>query len=116
MEDSGWVNVQMGNNIALYDSASVMQVRRIGKVVHMRGTLKNLASFQEHASFLIIPAGFRPSKSETRKLPATGTLSYTLWIKANGVCTMSAGVNDTNGNYTFPPGSLFDVAATWFLD
>lgn len=57
-EDTGWVSLELLNNVKLYTAGYDLQVRKRGKTVYMRGRITNLTTHP--TTIAILPAEFRP--------------------------------------------------------
>ena len=62
--DTGWSNLTYVSGYQNYDSSHPLEIRRIGKLVEIRGVFKPTASKTANTSgvqFATIPSGYRPS-------------------------------------------------------
>lgn len=116
VNDTGWVNCSLGYGIAQYGAAPAAQVRRIGKIVHLRGCVKNTTTWTEHNSIITIPDGYRPSYQETFVMQGSGSNRFTLIVNQNGVCYAQRYSNNTTMSNTVGVGSWLNLYATWFMN
>lgn len=115
VSDTGWVNCSLGYGIVQYGEAPAAQVRRIGKIVHLRGCVKNNTAWTEHNSIITIPAGYRPTYQETFVMQGSGSNRFTLIVNQNGVCYAQRYSNNTTMSNTVPIGAWLNLYATCFL-
>lgn len=114
LQDTGWVDVKMGNGIVTDTQAP--QVRRVGKLVYLRGVVRNNTSWSTHDSFLTIPNNFRPAYTHRCIQTSYGSFRYRLEVLADGQCKALAITNDTEGNATIEKGKWFQVDTCWYVD
>ncbi len=114
LQDTGWVDVKMGNGIVTDTQAP--QVRRVGKLVYLRGVVRNNTSWSTHESFLTIPNNFRPAYTHRCIQTSYGSFRYRLEVLADGQCKALAITNDTEGNATIEKGKWFQVDTCWYVD
>ncbi|MBS7009360.1 hypothetical protein [Anaerostipes sp.] len=115
--DSGWVDCGMGNGISAYGSTSNRpQVRKMGKIVHIRGIVTNSTTWQSHDSFITIPSGFRPSMNEYYVMQGSGSNRYLFTAAASGKCMAQKYSNNTTANNTVPAGSWLNLHCSWFVE
>lgn len=56
--DTGWVSLELLNGVQLFTEGYDLQIRKIGKVVYMRGRITNIT---EHPTTIaVLPQQFRP--------------------------------------------------------
>lgn len=92
------------------------QVRRIGKIVHLRGCVTNSITWTEHNSIITIPSGYRPSVSESFVQQRSGSNKYLLMVTSSGACNAQRYTNNTTMSNTVPAGSWLNMYGTWFVD
>lgn len=114
LQDTGWVDVKMGNGIVTDTQAP--QVRRVGKLVYLRGVVRNNTSWSTHDSFLTIPNNFRPAYTHRCIQTSYGSFRYRLEVLADGQCKALAITNNTEGNVTIEKGKWFQVDTCWYVD
>lgn len=115
--DSGWVDCSMGNGISANSGTyNRPQVRKMGKVVHLRGIVTNSTTWQTHDSFITIPAGYRPSLNEYFVLQGSGSNRYLLTVASGGKCVAQKYSNNATANNTVPAGSWLSVHASWMIE
>lgn len=112
--DSGWVNCTIGANLTAV-SGETPQVRKIGNTVYLRGAVTCKTNWEEHASFLTIPSGYRPSIPNRFILWGYGTFRYTLTVNANGVCIANHLTNDQYGNFASQSGNQLRFNCSWLI-
>lgn len=115
--DTGWVDCSMGNGISPHTGAyNRPQVRKIEKIVHLRGAVTNSTAWQIHNNIITIPAGFRPSGNENILQQGSGSNRYLLVVQTNGVCNAQRYTNNTTMNNTVPTGSWLCMHGSWFVE
>ena len=119
--DTGWVNCTYASNMSRYSTDQApLQVRKIGKIVHLRGTVKNINAFTptNDSSHAIgtIPSGYRPAYDESFITQGSGSNRWMMTIKANGYIYISRYTNNTTINQQVPAGSWLNCFATWLID
>ena len=60
VNDTGWITLPLADGIEVYSTGVVPQYRKIGKVVAIRGAIKNVLASGTVAT---LPSGYRPSYS-----------------------------------------------------
>lgn len=80
--DTGWVDLELINEIEIYGNNTTPQVRRIGDVVYLRGSIKNLLA--DDTIIATLPKTFRPSRSHwfvqnTTYNSETKTANFARW-------------------------------------
>lgn len=115
--DSGWIDCSMGNGISPHSGTyNRPQVRRIEKIVHLRGCVTNSTTWTEHSNIITIPDGYRPSVSENFVQQGSGSNKYLLNVTSGGACNAQRYSNNTTMSNTVPTGSWLNMYATWFID
>lgn len=106
--------MKMGNGIVTDTQAP--QVRRVGKLVYLRGVVRNNTSWSTHDSFLTIPNNFRPAYTHRCIQTSYGSFRYRLEVLADGQCKALAITNNIEGNATIEKGKWFQVDTCWYVD
>lgn len=113
--DSGWVDLPLASNVEAYGEQSRPQYRKVGKIVYLRGAVKNITQGQTVAGTL--PEGFRPSMTvpfvqNTSML--TGSVATTArWkVAANGEIT----VESVSSGASFGAGKWFPINNSFLID
>lgn len=89
VSDTGWINIELKNNVTARSGSYTPQYRKIGNVVYTRGQV----SIPAHSSMMTItnmPEGFRPSQEATVFGIATNN-----WIDVNGAWWVATNNNAT---------------------
>lgn len=115
LEDTGWVDISLGYGMSVSGDRTP-QVRKIGKIVYMRGRVTTNTIWTQHDSIVRIPEGFRPSEDVTSIQTMTGTFRYRLEIMKAGNVVANAITNDQYGNAETKDGYWFALNASWMLD
>lgn len=56
--DTGWVSLELLNGVKLFTEGYDLQIRKIGKVVYMRGRITNITAHP--TTITVLPQQFRP--------------------------------------------------------
>lgn len=56
--DTGWVSLELLNGVKLFTEGYDLQIRKIGKVVYMRGRITNITAHP--TTIAVLPQQFRP--------------------------------------------------------
>lgn len=97
--DTGWVDCTYASGFKTYDGYTGLQVRRVGKVVQLRGHATNTAAVTAATSAIAIatiPEGFRPSTTISHMCQGSGYNSFVATVTANG--TLGMGRYGANGS------------------
>lgn len=115
--DSGWVNCSYATNWTVYGSTDKLQVRKIGKIVHMRGIIKNTAQIaaSDTAVAAYLPSGFAPSAQVPAVMQGSGSNRFRLSVYSNGQICVGRYSNNTSIN-SIPANSWINISLTWFID
>lgn len=118
-DDTGWVDCTITNSsVSRYGNSAdnaPLQVRRIGKIVHLRGCLKNSAVIADATDLAKIPSGFAPTYTEVYVEQGSGTNRFCMRVKSTGVISVERYSNGTSAT-SIPNGSWINLFATWFVD
>lgn len=120
LTDSGWVNCPLAvtGNTTYPTSASVIRVRKYGKIVKLEGWVKYAKAFNNGHNVATIPDGYRPeSNMELIGVPSAGSgtkVYFYVGISHDGYIGFSPA--DSAGSATFNPGMSYDFQTTYFID
>lgn len=119
--DSGWVagSTFMNTNVRSYDENHPHRIRRIGKVVHMEGIVKNNNAFGgdndgTKISTAGLPDQFRPSNHQYSLQQGSGNNKFLLHVYPNGDIYLER--YGTTSNTGVSSGSWLHMNMTWFVD
>lgn len=107
--DTGWVNVSLASDWTV-QGGGTPQVRRIGKLVYMRGTVRPTSGNVPSGASMVgtIPVGFRPAPWMYYTIPASSpNTSIRLIVKSTGELETAA--SNTNATYVVlstPPWAI----------
>jgi hypothetical protein len=94
--DTGWKDLSLVNGAEAYDSSSTLQYRKIGKVVYIRGAVKNISSTPITVAYIpeeIRPIGLSHQFAMTTSVVG-GASRFARWqVGVNGDISLS-GTND----------------------
>ena len=111
LDDSGWVNCTTSQG-----TWNFCQVRKIGKVVHLRAFASSLG--RPNGAVFTIPSGYRPSQQEVFYASAGFSTGYTIvrtYINTDGSVGMDWNINmGTGQDVTANTWKRFDY--TYFVD
>ena len=118
-DDTGWVDCTITNSsVSRYGNSAdnaPLQVRRIGKIVHLRGCLKNSAVIADATDLAKLPSGFAPTYTEVYVEQGSGTNRFCMRVKSTGVISVERYSNGKSAT-SIPTGSWINIFATWFVD
>lgn len=120
LTDSGWVNCPLAvtGNTTYPTSASVIRVRKYGKMVKLEGWVKYAKAFNNGHNVATIPDGYRPeSDMKLIGVPSAGsgtTVYFYVGIRTGGHIAFSPA--DSAGSATFNPAQSYVFQTTYFID
>ena len=91
-DDTGWVDCTYASGFKTYEGYTQLQVRRVGKVVQLRGHATNTAAVTATTSAITIatiPEGFRPSTTISHMCQGSGYNGFVATVTANGTLGMA---------------------------
>lgn len=127
-EDTGWVDCELDSKFEQYDtSKNPLQIRKIGKVVHLRGVIKpteDISLTDDSLDAITAISGtFAPANREVFICQGSGTNSFALHIDSitlldvdMGIVSISNYSDSTTINETIPKGECLNCFATWFVN
>ena len=120
LTDSGWVNCPLAvtGNTTYPTTASVIRVRKYGKMVKLEGWVEYAKAFNNGHNVATIPDGYRPeSNMELIGVPSAGSgteVYFYVGIRTKGHIYFSPA--DSAGSATFNPAQSYNFQATYFID
>lgn len=120
LTDSGWVTCPLAvtGNTTYPTSASVIRVRKYGKMVKLEGWVMYAKAFSNGHNVATIPDGYRPELNmKLIGVPSTGSgteVYFYVGISKEGPISFSPA--DSAGSATFNPALSYDFQATYFID
>ena len=120
LTDSGWVTCPLAvtGNTTYPTSASVIRVRKYGKMVKLEGWVMYAKAFNNGHNVATIPDGYRPELNmKLIGVPSAsfGTEVY-FYVGINKKGHISFSPADSAGSATFNPAQSYDFQATYFID
>lgn len=120
LTDSGWVTCPLAvtGNTTYPTSASVIRVRKYGKMVKLEGWVMYAKAFNNGHNVATIPDGYRPELNmKLIGVPSAsfGTEVY-FYVGINKKGRISFSPADSAGSATFNPAQSYDFQATYFID
>lgn len=119
-EDTGWQDVSLSSGFTHYDSNAHCRYRRVGKVVELRGAIKNssaiLGTTVDSSSTIatISDTTCRPSSALQFVQQGSGMNRFLLQVSNNGGLTI--GRYGTTSPIQMGAGSWINLYATWIVD
>ena len=80
--DSGWLDLTLQNSVIAFNDEQKPQYRRMGKMILLRGVIKNVSAFETVVATL--PVNYRPVKRIIFAIPSTGTKFSRISINPDG--------------------------------
>lgn len=116
MGDSGWINATLTSDFTLYNSNSVVQYRKIGKVVSIQGTVKPTAEIAANANTTIftLPEEYRPSYEQNIVCQGSGVNKWLLTIRPSGTALCER--YGTDSRIPIPTTAWLPFNATFMVD
>lgn len=117
--DTGWQTLTITNsNFAHYDNGlQVLQIRKVGRIVELTGSLKNTASITLNATEVnvaTIPAEYRPTKHIFGLMQGSQTSVFLVTVNTPGALNVSRYRNSTTYS-SVASGSWFPIHLTWIV-
>lgn len=123
LEDTGWIRVSVGNTeysqVAPYGEDTWPEVRKIGKIVRMRGIVTPLDNFANSTRLIVtsvLPEEYRPSKNTVSVQQGSMSYKFVLIISSDGRIIIEKYSNDTNSEHAIPVNSWLSCDSQWFAD
>lgn len=129
-EDTGWVIPSRGIHtdpvthaphleFPDYSETSPLRIRRIGKIVHLQGIIKNyheISASEQDKEVFSIKEEFRPSQRLIFVQQGSGANKFILIINTDGQCSIGRYSNNATTANTIPENSWLNCFATWMVD
>lgn len=116
-EDTGWKDVSFSSGFAHHSETDRVRYRRVGKVVELRGAVKNtnqISANTETTVATISDTTCRPSKRVTYRQQGTGINTFVVTINTNG--TIAINRYGTTSYIAIPSNSWLNVHTTFLVD
>lgn len=119
--DTGWQTLTINNNkFTHYDNdAQLLQIRKVGRIVELTGSLKNTSSITLNATEVnvaTIPTEYRPTKHIFGLMQGSGTNVFEVTVnKVNGALNVSRYRSNTTTYPSVASGSWFPIHLTWIV-
>lgn len=107
--DSGWQNAATYGTNIVADSAGGIQVRKIGKVVFIRGGIQAAASISAYDTVFTLPAGYYPAG-----VPAVLTTRYAGSETLRQITVSTGGTGQTM--HSMSNTNILRVSGSWLID
>ena len=119
ISDSGWQNVVFKSGFSDYSSTNPMRYRRIGKIVHLEGIIKNTSAFTPNTGTTIVATiddpYCRPTYSQYTLMQGTGANRFLLIINSDGTIGISR-YGTTTTSTQVEAGSWLHTNASWMIE
>jgi len=121
-EDTGWVNCTYGSGFSRYSTSHPdLQVRKVGKIVYMRGQVKRTGSVtptgDTSTKLGTVPSGYRPASTIiTAKLQGSATNSFILRIDPDGAIYISRYNSGGVTQGAIGDGAWLNCYWSWLID
>ena len=119
ISDSGWQNVVFESGFQNYDTNHPVRYRRIGKIVHLEGIIKNSSAFtpgtSEQKVAFINDVYCRPSYPQYALMQGTDGNKFLLAINTNGNISI-ARYGTTAATTQVGAGAWLHCYASWIID
>lgn len=119
LADSGWVDCTLNSRFSRYDNNyPTLQVRKVGKAVYLRGTLRNnttLTGGDMNIDVATIPEGYRPSYRVSAVMQGSYTNRFAYVIYTTGELRMDRYSNNTTIN-SVPANAWLHFYGSWLID
>ncbi len=115
VEDSGWIDFTPSGKFTDYGGSTECRYRKIGKCVHIVGTLTATEVIPAGINlniFFTLPAGYRPMSEVNAICQGSGSNKWLFTIKANGECFESRYSNVENVEIN--PGNWLPFSVMFF--
>lgn len=117
LNDTGWVEIDLGSDYTPYGETPP-QIRKIGNIVKLRGTITNTSNVTFNGSQVIatIPEQFRPIGGDERQLQqGSGSYRYNMTVTESGNILFDRYSNDTTMRKETVVNSWLNMFMTWFI-
>ena len=119
ISDSGWQNVVFKSGFSNYSSTNPMRYRRIGKIVHLEGIIKNTSAFTPNTGTTIVATiddpYCRPTYSQYTLMQGTGANRFLLIINSDGTIGISR-YGTTTTSTQVEANSWLHTNASWMIE
>lgn len=119
ISDSGWQNVIFKSGFSNYSNTNPMRYRRIGKIVHLEGIIKNTTAFTPNTGTTIIATiddpYCRPTYSQYTLMQGTDANKFLLIINSDGTIGISR-YGTTAASTQVTANSWLHTNTTWMVE
>lgn len=116
-EDTGWRDVSFSSGFVHHSETDRVRYRRVGKVVELRGAVKNTNQVSANTDVTVATIGdttCRPSKRVTYRQQGSGMNTFVISINTTG--TIAVNRYGTTSGIAIPSGSWLNVHTTFLVD
>lgn len=116
-EDTGWKDVTFSSGFVHHSETDRVRYRRVGKVVELRGAVKNTNQVSANTDVTVATIGdttCRPSKRVTYRQQGSGMNTFVISINTTG--TIAVNRYGTTSGIAIPSGSWLNVHTTFLVD
>lgn len=119
--DTGWKPLELTNKFQNYDTVNPLKIRRVGKVVEIRGNIKNISQINDGGADEIItyiPKDYQPSSEVAKTMNNVTNGAYTwrcsIWGDEKKMTISRYGNGSSFAN--IPPNTRLDVFMVYIID
>ena len=122
--DTGWLDLTLGSNSSIFKYTIPLQARRIGKTVHIRGTVQTksagtvIGGWTDYWNIGDFPdSRFKPSVDEVFVMQSSKKQRCTVLVKNGGFLWVGRFTDsNSSGEYTLPKDLWIPISLTYFVD
>jgi len=117
--DTGWQTLTITNNkFAHYSNDQILQIRKVGRIVELTGSLKNTASITLNTTQVTVAtlsSEFRPTKMMVGLMQGSGTNVFNVIVNSNGNIDVNRYRANTTTYSAINSNSWFPIHLTWIV-
>ena len=117
--DTGWQTLTISNSkFAYYNNDQILQVRRVGRIVELTGSLKNTATITLNTTQVTVAtlsSEFRPTKLMVGLMQGSGTNVFNVIVNSNGAIDVNRYRANTTTYPSINSGAWFPIHLTWIV-
>lgn len=116
MDNTGWQDLALTSQFALYSDSSSLRYRKIGKTVEIIGTVKPAEELDANTDYTIatLPSGYRPKADRVMIMQGSSMNRWQFIVKANG--QLRAGRYGTTERLNIPTSAWLPLCDTFVVD
>ena len=116
MDNTGWQDLALTSQFALYSDSSSLRYRKIGKTVEIIGTVKPAEELDANTDYTIatLPSGYRPKADRVMIMQGSSMNRWQLIVTANE--QLRAGRYGTTERLNIPTSAWLPLCDTFVVD